>query len=167
MRTIADIIEDWKVEYGTLKTGRNSQYVAIAFKQRKSLLLGLVQTMIDAGCAEEDISSVQTRNKVIEACTAPDQAPIPAKNIRLWKKMVAEDWAYAYKKHFHGAVAKYVVEEVEEVPFTKTETKSVENIEDILNPKDRLVSTQKIDRSADTNWELLAELGIDPDEVSK
>jgi hypothetical protein len=169
VRSIEDIIEDWKAECGTLKQGRTSQYVAIEFGVRLSLLIILVKTMIDEGHTEDDITGVQTRNKAIAACTPPDSVPIPTKNIKTWKKIVAGEWSMALRKFFNGGVSE-VEEKVVEAPAKvevkappKPEMTPEQLLEEIMQPKNRLQSAEKIDRSADTNWELLAELGMLPD----
>lgn len=155
MRSIEEIIRDWKTEYGVLKTGRNSQYLAIEFKERKTMLLSLVQTMVDEGHTKEDITSFQSRNKVVDACTAPDSAPIPAKNVKLWKKMVTEDYEYAFGKFFHGAVSKYVDKKAKE----EIKPDFIKNIP--LEPSDRI----KLDTSGyaetEVDTDFLKEIGAD------
>jgi len=153
MRTIDTIIEDWKVEVGTLKTGRNSQYIAIEFKERTSFLLMLAQTMLDEGYDEKAILSPSTQVKVVDGCTPSKEVPIPAKNIKKWKTIVTQEWDYARKKIIGTKISKYEEKKpvVEEKP-----TKTLD-----LEPTDRL----KIDTSAspdmDLDGDFLKEIGLD------
>ncbi len=159
MRSLEDIIEDWRIEVGVLKNGRNSTYIHIGFRERRSNILDLVQTMIDEGYSKEEIENVQVRNKVIDTCTPPEGVPIPAKNIKTWKGMVAAEWRDSLKHFFHGPISKHIPKEI--VQYTEPEKPQKAEKELELDPKDRL----KIDTSGVPDMELdtdfLKNFGLD------
>ncbi len=161
MRDIPDIIEDWRHECGIQKTGKSGSYRLIPFNGKKDLLLALAQTMIDEGYKEEDLKSMSTRNAVCNACAAPDAANI--KNNKKIKQITADQWKDVLKEFYRGSVSQYRPNEVQKsyVPKEDIEQKG-KDLDKILNPSTRIVSSKKFDRSNDTNWDLLNELGITP-----
>jgi hypothetical protein len=157
MRTVDRILKDWKNAVGTLKTGKNSQYVAIEFKERTTLLLMLAQTMLDEGHDENVVLSPSTQVKVVDCCTPSKEVPIPAKNIKKWKAIVTQEWDYARDKVVGTKISKY--EEKKVVTEAPKPEKSIKNLE--LNPTDRI----KVDTSeyveSEIDMDFLKEIGAD------
>ena len=177
MRTIEEIIDEWKVEFGVFRSGKSGQYRSIPFEGRKDLLNILCKTMIDEGHGEEAIKSDYIRLTVVNSCSPPDGANIKASNLLKWKNIVAKQWAETKLEFYRGKFSEYKAEDrVKPIAEEKTNLKKKystekeispeEMLQKVFEPKNRLVSTQKIDRSQDTNWELLAELGIEADEAT-
>lgn len=173
MRTIEEIIEAWKAEFGTLAQGQWGPYRFIDFKSNRELVLNLVQTLKDEGYPEADLAGARVQLKVVDACEAPPgKSARKASSIRTTKNMTASNWRWALVEVYRGKVSTYVppAQEIADIVETifpleiKPELSKEELLEKIMSPKDRIVSTQKIDRSNDTNWELMEELGMDPDE---
>lgn len=155
MRTVDRILKDWKNAVGTLKTGKNSQYVAIEFKERTTLLLMLAQTMLDEGHDENVVLSPSTQVKVVDCCTPSKEVPIPAKNIKKWKAIVTQEWDYARDKVVGTKISKYE----EKKPVAVVEEKPTKTLD--LEPTDRLKVDTSNSPDMDLDGDFLSNLGLD------
>lgn len=164
MRTIDEIVEDWKVEYGTMAYGRDGAfYRYIDFKIKKNLLLNLAQTMIDEGYDQETLSSIKTINMVVNGCEAPEGASSRAKSkIKKSKDITSSQWKEVLKEFFRGPISTFNPENREQ-ELKLPEKKSEKELE--INPSDRI----KIDTSdvedPPLDLEFLRELGVDESSI--
>lgn len=181
MRTIEDIIIEWKAEFGVLARNANGPYRYIDYRQKKDNLMTLVATLIAEGYDEDVIKSTSTVNAIVNGCEAPDGASSREKSkIKKGKQITATQLkTNVFPEFFRGkfvdkvpdtdaGLAKdiTVFEQPKEIEIKKpVEPTKEELLDKILNPKDRLVSAKKIDRRNNVNWELLEALGLDLDEA--
>lgn len=162
MRSVQDIIDDWKHEVGLQRSGKSGSYRVIPFQGKMDLLLALAQTMIDEGHPEEVIRSLNTRNLICNACAAPDAANI--KNNKKIKQITGEQWKEALKEFYRGPVSQFRPKEPEKsyavTPIEEATQKKM-SIEDIMNPKNRIVidTSQYSDMKLDLDF--LKEMGVD------
>jgi hypothetical protein len=164
LRTIEEIIEDWKVEYGTMAYGRDGAfYRYINFKIKKNLLLNLAQTMIDEGYAQEDLSSIKTTNLVVNGCEAPEGASSRAKSkIKKGKDITASQWKGVLREFFRGHISTFNPENREQ-ELKLPEKKPEKELE--INPSDRIkIDTSDIE-DPPLDLEFLRELGVDESSV--
>ena len=117
MRSIEDIIQIWKHEYGVVKQGRGGSYRSIPFDGKRDLLNDLAQTLKDDGYSEEQIKSLSTKLLVIKACVPPPEAN--TKKIDLQRKITGEQWADATFEIFAGKTSKYVRDESTAAPVSR------------------------------------------------
>lgn len=176
MRTIDEVISDWKTEFGTIKYGVNGEYYkCINWKIEKNLLFNLAQMLVDEGFGKSDLVSekvtsdgrtytepnLDVRNKIIEANSAPPGASSRKKSeILKSKRITAEKWATVLKEFFRGPVSEHIPKERElDIPAPSKEEKPKKILE--IDPSDRI----KIDTSdvADSPLDLgfLEDLGLD------
>ncbi len=166
MRSIQDIIYDWKHECGIQRTGKSGSYRMIPFEGKKDLLLALAQTMIDEGHSEESILSLNTRNLVCNTCAAPDAANV--KNNKKIKQITGEQWKEALKEFYRGPVSQFRPKETKNysVPVEEVEESSNAVLSEI-NPSDRI----KVDTTgfAETPLDLdfLSEIGQVPEQLEE
>lgn len=176
--SIDEIIADWEAECSVdLISKSGFPYRGIpSGSSRRGHFLNLVQTLLDQGYSKEEIKTGSLCAKVVNTCWPDKERSISAKELRTSKAGTRKLWEQCVRKVIHIEISKYEVEDVEPRepavsfrPPTLDKRESKESKEDILeeifNPKDRIISIKKIDRSNDTNWELLEELGLEPDEA--
>lgn len=171
--SIDEIIGAWKADCGlTKRSDMGTTYVVVPIPDRYLHFLDLIQTLLDHGYEKEYIRSKVFRGKIVLICWPDIITKITDAGLRKTRAITASQWDEAVNKFSDIAISKFVELE-KELPVNKVEVKKEfkqqktkeELLEEVLNPKDRLISTQKIDRSNDTNWELLEELGIESDEA--
>jgi hypothetical protein len=172
-RSIEDIISDWKYACGQEKTSdHGTTYVVVPIADRRGNFLDLIQTLVDEGVAQEEIASGSISTNVVLTCWSNLVTKMTAKELKRARNITRSQWQEAIKEFFARPISEYAGPEraiaptpKEQKPAKKELTKE-ELMEEIFDPKDRIVSTV-IDRSNDMNWELLAELGIEPDGSEK
>jgi hypothetical protein len=168
LRTVEDVILDWKGEFGVLGRSANGPYRYIDYKQKKDLLMILVQTLLDEGYDSDTIQSMSVVNAIVNGCEAPDGASSrTSKAIKKGKQITTSQLKeFVFKEFFRGSVSKHVPEPQNTVPeqtiieLPKKEESKEDLLEKIMNPKNRI----KVDANecVDTPPDLafLAELGI-------
>jgi hypothetical protein len=168
MRKPEDIIDDWKVEFGTLSYGKHgSFYRYIDWKIQKNLLMNLVQTFIDEGYKKEDLIDQdgdpdrKIQMDVVSACSPPDGASSRKKvNIDKSKKITAKNWKESLKEFFRGPVSTFSpqehVVEYKEIKINKT---LEEKLDVELRDRIKVDTSDVIDLPLDSDF--LSELGID------
>jgi len=170
--SIDEIIGDWAAKCSVELTNKNGHpYWGIpSGSSRRECFLDLIQTLLDQGWKKEEIKTDGVRAKVVNTCWPDKERSISAKELRTSKAATANIWEQTVRtvtgieiSKYEGKVSNYVAP-TPPVSVTLKESKE-EILEEIFNPKDRLISTKKIDRSKDINWELLDALGLEPDEV--
>ena len=171
--SIDRILDLWLASCGEVKTSpASSTYLVVPFADRRGHLLNLIQALVQYGYSEQEIRTGNTSMKVVKMCWSDLIKNMSTKKVRESREIARKQWSGALDEFFVTDFPKYVkpekiaplVPKTESGPLKKEITKE-ELLTEILNPKDRLVSSQKIDRSNDTNWELLEELGIESDEA--
>lgn len=168
--TLDKIIAVWKADCGeTKQSDRGTTYIVVPIADRYGNFLNLIQTILDHGYTKDELSSVSLRTKVVMACWPEIIKKMSHKDLKLSRVISANQWDEAINKFSDLKISKYV-EPLKPEPKVYLTSPSKDNVSskenllnEIINPKNRLVSSQKIDRSADTNWELLEELGINLD----
>lgn len=174
MRTIDDIIEDWKTEFGTPAQGQWGPYRFIDFKRNREYVLNLVQTLRDEGFTKEDLLIGRNQLKVVEACEAPSGKSIrKSSSIKKTKDMTASNWKYAIREIFPEKISvcntessSAPIREPAITIFTNTtpiKTKPEKLIE--IDPKDRIKMDTSDISDNPLDLEFLKELGIEPDSV--
>lgn len=169
--SIDKIIDIWKADCGESKVSSHGVvYVVIPLATQYNHFLDLIKTLLDNGFSKSEVESVGLRTKIATKCWPDIIQKMSVKEIKRARTITAMRWDEAVNKFSDFKISRFVEEKKPEPPIPETFNKRVEkeepSLEEIINPKNRLVSPQKIDRSDDTNWELLAELGIEFDEVS-
>lgn len=173
--TVERILELWLADCGEQKCSpRGTTYLVIPLPDRRGRLLDLIQTLVSFGYKQEDIRTATVSNQVVKMCWSDLIVNMTAQNLRKCRDISRKQWEGAIDEFFSKDVElpKYEGKSREPAPIPETKAKATpkektleELKEEIFNPKNRIVSTKKFDRSADTDWELLAELGIEPDKV--
>jgi hypothetical protein len=167
LRSIDDIIDDWKTEFGTMAYGKHGAfYRYIDWKIEKNLLLNLAQTLIDEGhkeslVDEDNRPNASTQLKVVNACAAPDGASSRKKSdILKSKRITALNWKEVLKEFFRGTVSIHVPENrVSGVEIPEIETKPSKSIE--VDPSDRIKMDTSDIVEADLDLDFLKELDIE------
>lgn len=164
--SIDKIIDIWKADCGESKVSSHGVvYVVIPLATQYNHFLDLIKTLLDNGFTIAEIESVGLRTKIATKCWPDIIQKMSVKEIKRARTITAMRWDEAVNKFSDFKISRFVEEKKPEsiIPaphHRKTEVKEP-SLEEMVNPKNRLVSTQKIDRSNDTNWELLEELGIE------
>lgn len=173
-RSIEDIISDWKFACGQEKTSdRGTTYVVVPIADRRGNFLKLIQTMVDEGLTREEVKSGAISTNVVLTCWSDLIVKMTAKELKRARDITRSQWQEAIKEFFARPISEYAGPERAVVPdikvpekLAKKELTKEELMGEIFDPKDRIVPTI-IDRTNDTNWDLLAELGIEPDGSEK
>lgn len=166
MRTIDDIIIEWKVEFGVKERGKTGDYHYIDYRQKKDLLTILIRTLIDEGYDEDTIKSTTTRNLIINGCEAPDGASSRSgSKIRKSKQITLDNLKQIIPQFFRGKFSTVPTENekqtvLPEKPQTVFEQPKIEKPLDI-EPKGRIKmdTSDVVDNPLDL--EFLKKLGID------
>ncbi len=114
MRSIDDVIADWKVEKGIILHGKNGPYSAIPFSNRLQHFMDLVATLIAEGYGEDDIRSSLTQNKVVEASISPKNAGTKGREEQ--KRITIEQWKRTIPHFFRGETVSYTPKDSSYVP---------------------------------------------------
>lgn len=166
---IDDILNDWKYACGEEKTSEaGTTFIVIPIADRRGNFLNLIQTLVDRGLSKEDVKSAPLSTKVAKICWSDLIKKMTQAEVKRSRDISKNQWEEAIIEFFAKPISIHVKERPIKIPkeVTKDPKKELtkeELLEEIFNPKDRLVSPKKIDRSNDTNWELYKELGIEPD----
>lgn len=163
------VIALWKADCGIERESDNgTTYLVVPIPDRRGRFLDLVQAMVHFGHSEEDIRSATVSTKVVMACWSDLIVKISDNKLKKYRGISRNQWEEAVDEFFVKGLnlPKYIKpidNNVYHITPPKKEKTKEEMMDDIFNPKDRIVSDKKIDRTNDINWELLAELGIEPD----
>jgi hypothetical protein len=165
---ILEVVELWKFDCGIEVRGKGgSTFKGIPIPDRRGRLLDLIQAMVSFGYVREEIEAPAVSTKVVMTCWSDLIVNMTKTNLRKSRDITRLQWEEAIKEFFSVELPKF--QKRETAPEYKKEPKLEKTKEDlimeIMEPKDRLVSPQKIDRGDNTNWELLEELGIEPDSL--
>jgi hypothetical protein len=167
--TIERLVLTWKDEHGVWATGKmGTLYKKMPSSSMHENLRILARTMLDAGYTFEEIDDYHVALTIADICWREDKiTTMTSSEIVRAKKSLTRDWNEVISaSEFSGIVMSKVEPqdiETEEKP-TKERTKE-ELMEAIFSTKSSATPTPKIDRTDTTNWELLAELGLEPDKV--
>jgi len=171
LRTLEEIVDEWKGEFGILGRGKNGPYRYIDYSQKKDLLMTLVRTLIDEGYDQNTLKSTRTANLIINACEAPDGASSRSSGkIRKSKQITASNLKFVLTEFFRGPFSSHNPQQQNATlpPSPQTTFQQPKSKEKILeiDPTDRI----KIDTSdiADNplDPEFLKEIGLSEDFMS-
>ena len=166
------IIDAWKTSCGDVYLGeKGTPYVRIPSARMRESLQILRKTLVGYGYTYEEIDSVRVSMAIVDACWKENKiVKMSISEIKKAKKNLSDDWdEVIHDPEFSGIVIAKLDEDEKDVPVAKTEYKKPEKtkeeiMSEIFEPKDRIVPNKTVDKADNTNWELLAELGIEPDE---
>lgn len=167
--SIEDIIKKWKQDNGQVRVSdRGTAYVIMPNSTLLSNLKILAKTMFDSGYSYKEMKDYRVAVKLADICWRENKiVKMSSTEIKKAKMGLVEDWSevistYSGIKMSELSDSEKVVPVKTEKPKEKELTKE-EILDEIMNPKNRLVSNKKIDRSNDDNLEFLEQLGIEPD----
>lgn len=162
MRTVKEVIDDWKADCAVNLPDRvGGIYLAVPMANRQRHLLDLCQTLVDEGHDQETIKSVSTRNSIVEVCVPPPEANNP--KIKTWRKVVGDQWAMAISLLFKKPVSKFAPKETTQYPVEpKLETKPFDYSQFESIPEEAIQNTQVGYSETIYDEEFFADLGIEP-----
>lgn len=162
-----EVIASWKADCGEVKSSeRGTTFLVIPIADRRGHFLNLIQSFIHYGFTKEEIKSAAISTKVVKTCWSDLIQKMSAKDIKKSRDISRNQWEGALEEVFKLKIYKYVKEKKEKTLDDRSVAELEKILEEIENPKDKIIS-QKIDRSANINWELMKELGLEPDEDMK
>lgn len=175
--SIEKIINGWKSQYGVWRTSERGESYKVIGNNIVEKLRILAKTMMDHGYSFDEIDSPRVSAKIADICWREEKiTKMSASEISRAKKGLANDWNEVVSDPEFSGIKFSQVEEKKEhivnaiVPtrqFPKDQPEKEYTKEELLaealDPKNRLISTKKIDRSNDENLEFLEELGLKPD----
>lgn len=169
------LIERWFDIRGRDVRTKNGEgtYFGIPKPELKDNLTILFKSFLEHGYTIEEIGSDFVKTTIADTCWKKDSNKTMSRSeVTEAKQEVLAKWRIVknnnsgFKLPTLDESEKTVVLEKAEIKkeSEKTPEDKLQELEDILGSKDRIIS-KEIDRSNDINWELLEELGIESDEA--
>lgn len=170
-----EILLAWKSECGEWRRGDGgTKFQVMSAADLQESFQRLYKTLTQNGYTREEIDSPHLSKMIVDICWREDKIrKMSNSEVRQAKKSLAEDWdEFIHSSEMSGIVIATLEEGEKIVPVERIKTEykkevseptKEELLKEILEPSNRLLPTKKIDRRADIDFELLAELGIEPD----
>ena len=173
----------WKDEHSVWYRGDGgTPYRRIPTREMPDALFSLSKTLITQGHSFEEIDNSRVGSMIADTCIREDKiVKMSNSDVKRAKTSLGIDWNENLRsKRFRDFLASFLEQPIKEVVVKTEESEKIvivektgpkkqqkaektkeEIMDEILNPKNRIQSDQKIDRSNDLDLELLKELGIE------
>ena len=167
-KSIRDVIEGWhEANSQQFRGDGGTPYPRIPTNEMPAALVSLVKTMRDYGYTFEEIRQPRVAVEMAQQC-------LRLSKIKKLSRTKIIEMQEDLSKDFRFAIVsvqkdiKVVPREEIKITGIAVEEKKEKTIEEKLTKilgSENILPSKEIDRSNDVNWELLEELGIEPDET--